>query len=1454
MASTQSAFDQIKQGVGSFLGNLDKEFQNYTQPARNLANNGGLIGQIAQRVQTLPQQFQAIQQSIPAPQVNSRPYNLLQHLADFQQKLPTPQRVTQDVSNFIKPVVDYGQNLAGFAGLGPATPESTKRQLAFNQKYPKYSINSPESQQQMMDMALSFSPMGYTKVAEATGARILAKKFPAQTLKTAINDLVDKAFSTAKDTEGTVNILGGIMNKVTEGNPTIQALKALRAKLSKKMVEVSGAPGNWWKSDYAHIQKMKQDSVVGPILDTIQTHITALDDMIKNKGNINIATPTVPIGKVSITPPVSIPQRVIVQLPRELQGAKPRYGYGTNNFQLKFQSDIDKSLYVVAQSKPSARDADYLKYLQGIFPELSVSEIRQMGQKLRNTIIKPLAAEGEGDVLNIPSFSDTILQTTSKIEPPAINPNPTTTTAWEQSLVDTGITKPVIPEVPVTPPTSHLQTADEFAANEAKLAALSKGKVPNMQFEPGVIPETPPSLQEDIAKIQAGNKGGVVDSIKQAFADWVNARRASRVEGYIKSKDFQELDSEGLNGIFKFQAGENQGLYGKVKEFFDVKYSELQKAGLTFNYKSDYLPQLWSNTPEEVTKVFGRRLGLKPSFAFKSIIKDYETGIAAGLTPRFNTISELAGWYEGRANRALADLGFFKSLGSEGTILPKSKAPFGWVTLDPDRFPKFQVTKGDKVYSGTFSAPKPIADMINNYLRDPQFGALNNIANFVSAAKNRALSFGIPFTSINMHGINILARHTLFGTGGNPISRLLTGVKYLFNYNAAQNYLDKILETAPKAMKQGLTVGVEDFQGLFNNVETTGTFGKLGKTWNTMFEKPLFDKMIPALKLSSWQNLTEDFSKKMSHDAAGKEAAKIVNNVYGGINWEAMGRNRDLQNLYRSVILAPDWAESTLRLGGNLAKAFTTNGPVAMRYKTMVTTLVGSYVAANIANQLSSGHMMYENDPGHTMEIEVGYTSDGQKRYFRPYGTAADFVRLPYDTILALAKGDPTPIVRTFTNRLSVPLAALGHIIFNVDYRGNPIAGKTKYGDQMPFVQSAANLGGEAISGLGFPAFAKQALQTGTGQQGLEQGVLQGFELPFRYSGGAYSKSQKTAKGIGQAGGASGEDLYKINEAMRGVTLSKNQEALLQQEGIKILPDILQLKDQTHTLNEVKKVQEDIVGGNITEEVGNKKIEDLINHLETPKKQTDTGLVQTAAASSQGSFGPTPIASNFPAESLVGGPVYSDNSLVGTVQAADSKSVIQNKLAEQLARAKVQTTGKAQEANGQYFYINDKGNVASVPLNRPIYQPVFTGDPVVDKLEKADMNASYTAKINDIQSLYRAGRYSLDEYKAKINELYAQKAASGGGGKAKKLKIPKLKMSKAKSIKMKPFKFTPVKINIGKISGGAKIKTVSIPKLRTSPLTLQKLNIKFKQNFPRLIGKGTNVSSRGGTRGSRRGR
>lgn len=951
----------------------------------------------------------------------------------------------------------------------------------------------------------------------------------------------------------------------------------------------------------------------------------------------------------------------------------------------------------------------------------------------------------------------------------------------QSEIPQTKVGKPALPQ------SMQGQFSRELKANETSVPLkpnIAQEQESIKQFETMLDEWPKPTISTDKAsQIRAeastelgnmgkGGFGGLVPEVKTLFQDWVNARHATKVEGYLKNKEFADLNNKGMEGFFEFQAGNKTGRYGDVKKYFDNKYHELQKNGVEFHYKSDYLPQLWNNTPEEIQQVFGRSLGTRPSFTLESVIKNYQEGLNAGLKPKFSTIGELAGWYEERANKALADVGFFNKLGKDAMIQPSNKAPQNWVTIDPDRFPKVTVNIDNKEYRGVYKAPPELASAINNYLRDPQFKFLEAVSNYVSRVKNVTLNFGIPGTAINAHGINTLARHTLFGTGSNPISRFLTASKYMVYPNSAQAYLDKELIRAPQAVKNGLSMSAEDYTGVGKQAENLA--GQFSKKWENVFGTPLFNKMIPALKLSSYEKLVKDGMNP-------KDSAKLVNNVYGGINWEQLGRNRDMQNLFRSMFLAPDWGETSLRLGGNFIKAANPlhKSVAANRYRAMMATFLASYIGMNITNKLSSGHYAYENDPGHIFELEIGYTEDGQRRYLRPYGTAADMIRVPFDIASGLIKGDALILARTIRNRLSIPIGVGVGAITDTDYRGNTIGyrGTDKFGNEMPLEQRATNIGGEIASLVGVPSFLRQFTNSASGQQGWEQGLTQGFELPVRYQNPGNSKTQKFVGGVSKL---EGEKLFKLKKRFQGESpFSENQQSLIEQGGLPTLENVMEVRQQNRLLRQSKKIQEQAANGEVTPEEAQRSLDELLKTQAPVKKQTTTGTNQAHAAGNQA-------------------------------------TQLKNKLQEQNIKNKVLISGKAQASKDTYYYLNDSGNVASIPLDRPIYQAKLSGSEELDKLERKKQISSYTDKINDVQKLYELGVLTAEKAEEKINSLQEEQKGAKGGGKGKK----------GRKITIKTINIQTPKATIK--TSRRKAPTFKLKKAPTFKLTKSKAVRKFK--------------------------
>jgi hypothetical protein len=605
--------------------------------------------------------------------------------------------------------------------------------------------------------------------------------------------------------------------------------------------------------------------------------------------------------------------------------------------------------------------------------------------------------------------------------------------------------------------------------------------------------------------------------IQNLYKDWVNQRKATFIQGLIKFKEFEDLAKLGRQGIIAFQKGETGKRFADVKKYFDEKYSLLKSKNVQLGYLDNYLPQLWADSAETVAETFtkpqGRRLTQQPEFTLSRVIEDYQTGIEGGLTPRYENIAQLIQWYEQTANKALADRDFFAKLISNGYIAPGGKAPSSWVDLSTN-FPKYKVRVGtDKEIFQNYKASPELARVINNYLDIGRDDFLAKTANYLSDIKQRMLTFGLANTGVNAHGLNILVRNTLFS--GNPLAGFVQGAYFLANPKAAQRYIDANLNKMDFAIKAGLNVSAKDLADLTANKPdqyfNTKTLlqdkaSKFGEKWNEWFEKPLFNQIIPAIKTDKFYQVYDDLKVNLPEKEAARKAAEIVNGVFGGINVEQLGRSKETQDMVRLLLLAPDWfATNFAEIPYGIYKSVTDRTGAYKAYGTFARNMIFAYVSANVHNKLLSGHYMYENEPGQKFNIDTGmYDPTGKKVYVNLFGTAADFVRLPFDVVTGIYDGDYTVPQRIIRNRLSPGLGTAVSFLTNVDYAGRPLIGTDKYGNPLPAEQQALNYAKLLQGAVGYPNFIQEGLQLYTDYLAgkpvnYTEAAARSLEIPLRF-------------------------------------------------------------------------------------------------------------------------------------------------------------------------------------------------------------------------------------------------------------------------------------------------------------------------------------------------------------------
>lgn len=114
------------------------------------------------------------------------------------------------------------------------------------------------------------------------------------------------------------------------------------------------------------------------------------------------ASAQVPVAADQTPPVIDAKSSQAVALPKELAGAKPRYSYGNKGFNLAFENDIDRAAFIVAQDKPSKRDADYLNFAMQA-TGMSEADVRAYGRSVRDAI-KGMAKDASPGTLKVPTM------------------------------------------------------------------------------------------------------------------------------------------------------------------------------------------------------------------------------------------------------------------------------------------------------------------------------------------------------------------------------------------------------------------------------------------------------------------------------------------------------------------------------------------------------------------------------------------------------------------------------------------------------------------------------------------------------------------------------------------------------------------------------------------------------------------------------------------------------------------------------------------------------------------------------------------------------------------------------------------------------------------------------------------------------------------------------------------
>ncbi len=543
---------------------------------------------------------------------------------------------------------------------------------------------------------------------------------------------------------------------------------------------------------------------------------------------------------------------------------------------------------------------------------------------------------------------------------------------------------------------------------------------------------------------------------------WSKRVKLNYVANELANREFMKLESipakDSFQTVLDYQEGKASPYREKIREVFDAMYSEANERGIEVGYLENYIPQIYSNTadevigavaeymkdsgvedelikqyfegkvlPEEVSKT----LKLNPSFARERAFPDYRTAIKYGLTPKYSHPAQYAAHYRNELEKTLANREFITTLKEEGVIMG-AKLP-GYKPVDLP-FSNEEL----------FAKPRD-AKALNEYFRDEEhLGVGARIAKFGATVSRRmqelVLSGGMPSTNIN------------FFTIGQAIKDLTAAeTKVLGNFarsnfdsatmgwfRAHQPYIEKMAD-------EGISLSsrVGNWNKAYQVISSKKGLGKFiektGQKFDDLFNKKTFQSFMPMQTVSVFKQTYDKALEKGMDVLTARKLAGDTTKAWAGII-EDWGRGKTTQDVINSLLFAPRFRESLVNLLGNTLKSFTTefgNPSFAKNRKFLIGAVI-TFIGYNLLNKQLNGNYMWENESGKEFDLKIPI-GNGQYTYLAFLPSVLSFPRNMASGLIATYKGDISLAGQKFGSLLSMSIKLLSEIASNKDYFGREI-------------------------------------------------------------------------------------------------------------------------------------------------------------------------------------------------------------------------------------------------------------------------------------------------------------------------------------------------------------------------------------------------------------------------------
>jgi hypothetical protein len=606
---------------------------------------------------------------------------------------------------------------------------------------------------------------------------------------------------------------------------------------------------------------------------------------------------------------------------------------------------------------------------------------------------------------------------------------------------------------------------------EAEMDALIKEHKPQAQFKP----KTPPirimgeevKQQADIAQI---NAEGNTPSFDKIMAEWVGKKKSAETKGTLVGSKIKNVPADPIEVI---KAIENPNIKNtpevekymtEYRKLDNEVFNQAKQAGIDIKYLKNHIAHLW-NQPEEVVQKQYQAFKQKYGLANTRLIPTYEEGIKMGLTPKYTSPAQILAESVKKLEETKAGIEAFRKLKDQGFIVP---ATVGIKQKDfmPITAPGFtrNVSRVNEELGmiGNWYAPREIATQINTLFSPKEYGPVGSVLKTTrkvsGIVQDVGLSGGAPGTPANAFGVAQMLKET---TAGRPIQAVKSFIRS-FSDKASKDYFEKQSGQLVKMQERNVSIspnfninnlvgGVKkDVVGAVRNA-IKGQFkdagGDLANIWHRMVNDPTFQRFMPQLQVSYFNDIEKAALKKgFGPKEAADIAAKAVKNFYGLTGTDITARGKGIQDPMIQDILgtftfAPKFRESMINFWANNVK--TLKNPLALENRANTTFIAGAiatYLGMDYLNYKLNGKHIYENPKGTEDKLLIP-TDTGEVigiPFLSSIGTVPRALFREGKMLLSGdIKGTVKDIGQTYTSMLFKPFMDLAN---NADYFGKEIA------------------------------------------------------------------------------------------------------------------------------------------------------------------------------------------------------------------------------------------------------------------------------------------------------------------------------------------------------------------------------------------------------------------------------